>query len=40
VLLLEEHRVYPTTFNVEEAMKIVMSGGMVAPDVIKADKLQ
>ena len=40
VLLLEEHRVYPTTFNVEEAMKIVMSGGMVAPDVIKAEKLQ
>ena len=40
VLILEEHRVYPTAFGVEEAMKIIMSGGMVAPDVIRAEKLQ
>jgi uncharacterized membrane protein len=40
VLFLEEHRVYPTAFGVEEAMKIIMSGGMVAPDVIRAEKLQ
>ena len=40
VLFLEEHRVYDTSFGVEEAMKIIMSGGMVAPDVIRAEKLQ
>ena len=40
VLFLEEHRVYPTSFGVEEAMKVIMSGGMVAPEVIRADKLQ
>jgi len=40
VLLLEENKVFPTAFGVEEAMKIIMSGGMVTPDVIKADRLQ
>jgi uncharacterized membrane protein len=40
VLILEEHRVYPAAFGVEEAMKIIMSGGMVAPEVIRAEKLQ
>ncbi len=40
VLLLEEHRVYPTSFSVEEAMKVIMSGGVVAPEMIKAEKLQ
>lgn len=40
VLFLEEHCVYPTAFSVEEAMKIIMSGGMVAPEVIRAEKLQ
>jgi len=40
VLILEEHRVYPTAFGVEEAMKIIMSGGMVTPEVIRAEKLQ
>ncbi len=40
VLILEEHRVYPTSFSVEEAMKVIMSGGVVAPDTIKAEKLQ
>lgn len=40
VLMLEEDRVYPTAFSVEEAMRIIMSGGMVAPDVIEAEKLQ
>ncbi len=40
VLILEESQVYPTSFGVEEAMKIIMSGGMVAPEVIEAEKLQ
>lgn len=40
VLILEEDRVYPTAFGVEEAMKIIMSGGMVAPDMILSEKLQ
>jgi len=40
VLLLEDNKVFPTAFGVEEAMKIIMSGGMVAPEVIKAEKLQ
>jgi uncharacterized membrane protein len=40
VLLLEESQVYPAAFGVEEAMKIIMSGGMVTPDVLRAEKLQ
>jgi uncharacterized membrane protein len=40
VLILEEHRVYPAAFGVEEGMKIIMSGGMVTPEVIRAEKLQ
>lgn len=40
VLLLEEDKVFPTAFGVEEAMKIIMSGGMVTPEVIKAERLQ
>ena len=40
VLILDEDRVFPTAFGVEEAMKIIMSGGMVAPDKIRAEKLQ
>jgi uncharacterized membrane protein len=40
VLILEESQVYPTFFSVEEAMKIIMSGGMVAPEIIRAQRLQ
>lgn len=40
VLFLEEEKVFPTAFGVEEAMKIIMSGGMVTPDVIRAERLQ
>lgn len=40
VLLLEEDKVYPAAFGVEEAMKIVVSGGMVVPAEIRAEKLQ
>lgn len=40
VLFLEEEKVYPADFGVEEAMKIVVSGGMVTPDLIRAAKLQ
>lgn len=40
VLILEEHKVYPAAIGVEEAMKIIMSGGMVTPEVIRAEKLQ
>jgi uncharacterized membrane protein len=40
VLLLAEDKVYPTFFGVEEAMKIIMSGGMVTPEVIRTEKLQ
>ncbi len=40
VLVLHEAQVYPASFSVEEAMKIIMSGGMVAPEVILAEKLQ
>ncbi len=40
VLILDETRVYPAAFGVEEAMKIIMSGGMVTPEIIRAEKLQ
>ncbi|PLY12335.1 MAG: hypothetical protein C0624_00975 [Desulfuromonas sp.] len=40
VLILPEERVFSTTFGVEEAMKIIMSGGVVAPDKIRADCMQ
>lgn len=40
VLILEEGRVYPADLTIEEAMKAVMSAGMVAPDVLRAEKLQ
>ena len=40
VLYLEEEKVYPASFGVEEAMKIVVSGGMVTPELIRAAKLQ
>jgi len=40
VLFLEEEKVYPADIGVEEAMKIVVSGGMVTPAQIKAAKLQ
>ncbi len=40
VLLLQEDKVYPAAFGVEEAMKIIMSGGMVVPEVIISEKLQ
>ena len=40
VLFLEEDKVFPTAFGVEEAMKIIVSGGMVTPDVIRAERLQ
>jgi uncharacterized membrane protein len=32
VLVLPEEKVYPAPFGVEEAMKLVVSGGMVAPE--------
>jgi uncharacterized membrane protein len=40
VLILEEDKVFPTAFGVEEAMKIIVSGGMVTPAVIRAERLQ
>jgi len=40
VLILEESQVYPAAFGVEEAMKIIMSGGMVTPEIFHAGKLQ
>ncbi|WP_429885248.1 DUF502 domain-containing protein [Geoalkalibacter halelectricus] len=40
VLILEESKVYPTEFSVEEAMKIIMSGGIVVPEDFLAQKLQ
>ena len=40
VLFLREDKVFPTAFGVEEAMKIIVSGGMVAPEVIRAEHLQ
>ena len=40
VLILEENSVYPTSFGVEEAMKVIMSGGMVVPEQILSEKLQ
>ncbi len=40
VLILEENSVYPTSFSVEEAMKVIMSGGMVVPEQILSEKLQ
>ncbi len=40
VLLLETRNLYPTNLSVEDALKIVMSGGMVAPPVISTEKLR
>lgn len=40
VLILEEDKVFPTAFGVEEAMKIIISGGMVTPEMIHAERLQ
>ncbi len=40
VLILESHNVYPTNLSVEEALRVVMSGGMVAPEIIRTEKLQ
>lgn len=40
VLVLGEDQVYPTSLSVEDAVKVVMSGGMVVPEVIHAEKLQ
>jgi uncharacterized membrane protein len=40
VLLLREDEVYPTSLSVEEAMKVIMSGGMVLPEVIHREKLR
>lgn len=40
VVILEESRVYPADLTIEEAMKAIMSGGMVAPDVLRAEKLR
>jgi uncharacterized membrane protein len=39
-LLVEESRVYPAGMTVEEAMKIIMSCGMVVPESLRAEKLQ
>jgi uncharacterized membrane protein len=40
VVMLHDSNVYPTSFSVEEAMKIIMSGGMVSPEIITTEKLQ
>lgn len=40
VVILEESRVYPADLSIEEAMKAVMSAGMVAPEVLRAEKLR
>ena len=40
VLILSEDRVHSADFGVEEAMKMIMSGGVVTPDKIHAEKLQ
>lgn len=40
VVILEESRVYPADLTVEEAMKAIMSGGMVAPEVLRAEKFR
>lgn len=40
VLVVEESRVYPAQMTIEEAMKVVMSCGMVAPEILQAEKLQ
>lgn len=40
VIFLEESRVYPAGMGVEEAMKVVVSGGMVTPETIRAAQLQ
>jgi uncharacterized membrane protein len=40
VVILDESRVYPADLTVEEAMKAIMSGGMVAPEVLRAEKLR
>ena len=40
VLVMEESRVYPAEMSVEDAMKIVMSIGMVVPEVLKAKNFQ
>ena len=34
VLILHESRVYPAPYTVEEAMRIIMSGGMVTPEPV------
>lgn len=40
VLILEENQVYPAGISIEEAMKIIVSGGFVAPDLLREAKLQ
>lgn len=40
VLVLGEDQVYPTSLSVEDAVKVIMSGGMVVPEVIHAERLQ
>lgn len=40
VLMVEESRVYPARMSIEEAMRIILSGGIIAPEVIETDKLQ
>ncbi len=40
VLILHESNVYPAALTVEEAMRTIMSGGMVSPPVITTAKLQ
>ncbi|MBE0595868.1 MAG: DUF502 domain-containing protein [Desulfuromonadales bacterium] len=40
VLVLEEGQVYPAEMNMEEAMKVIMSLGMVVPAVLTAEVLQ
>ncbi len=40
VVILHESNIYPAAFTVEEAMKLIMSGGMVSPEIITTAKLQ
>lgn len=40
VLFVEEERAYPAELTVEEAMKVVVSGGMVTPEKIFPQKMQ
>lgn len=40
ILLVEESRAYPARMSIEEAMKVIMSCGLVTPETLQAEKLQ